>query len=244
MWKAWGAFVISLIILGFFGAYEAAVVFLKMPENAGLADILKTLTTLVAGYWIGSSKSSQDKDATIAQQAAAIPKPLIPAILIAALIAALCFSDRPASAAERPRRLPAKGANCIPYPQCLGGWTPSPSPPANDPISGITQFTVDDLSKAIGIASKPPALTAEIACFGLIRDGLMALQETSDTKGDGLATLYVKLVRINTLKQAIVGSSDCLAVCGRAESLVPVGILSRIPIGVVPTMCSVIKSAS
>ena len=72
--RDWGAFVVSIIILIFFGFYEFAIVFLKMPENAGLADILRTLTTLVAGYWIGSSNSSQKKDATNAanSQAAAV----------------------------------------------------------------------------------------------------------------------------------------------------------------------------
>jgi len=114
----------------------------------------------------------------------------------------------------------------------------------SNPLSSITQFTVGDLTKAIELASKPPAMTAEISCFGLIRDGLAALADNADTKGDGLATLYIKLARINELKKAIIASDDCLAVCGRATAMVPAGIFTRIPISVVPTMCSVIKAAT
>ncbi|HVO71289.1 MAG TPA: peptidoglycan-binding domain-containing protein [Aggregatilineaceae bacterium] len=304
MLKYWGAFVISLIILTFFGAYEYAVLYLKTPlnsaDNAGLVELLKTLTTLVAGFWIGSSKGSQDKDATIAQQAVntqealyaappaakAIRTPVAAFLVLAAVALALILSGQPASATAactppdlttdfgvasvlvkigilkpgtiQPEALTSgiktfQSQHGLPMDGIVGSKTRAAltdaycSPvaaPSGNPISGISQFTVDDLEKAIGIASKPPILTAEVACFGLIRDGLMALQDNADTTGDGLATVYVKAVRVNALKKAIVASDDCLAVCGRAESLVPTNILSRIPIGIVPTMCSVIKAAT
>jgi predicted Na+-dependent transporter len=67
--RDWGAFLVSLVILGFFGGYEVAVLFWKVPKDETLASILNNLVILVAGYWIGSSSGSQSKDAIIAAQA-------------------------------------------------------------------------------------------------------------------------------------------------------------------------------
>jgi len=61
--RDWGAFIISLIFLSFFGAYEAAVVFFKLPKDDGFQNILNNLAILVAGYWIGSSKSTSQNAA-------------------------------------------------------------------------------------------------------------------------------------------------------------------------------------
>ena len=60
------AFVISIIILGFFAAYEFAILFEKVAPNETLSGILNNLVMLVAGFWLGSSNSSQKKDAVIA----------------------------------------------------------------------------------------------------------------------------------------------------------------------------------
>jgi hypothetical protein len=67
--RDWGALVVSLILLGFFGAYEVAIIFLKLPKDDTMAGIVGNLVVLVAGYWIGSSSGSKSKDATIAAQA-------------------------------------------------------------------------------------------------------------------------------------------------------------------------------
>lgn len=236
-------------------------------KNMLIGALIGSVATACVQYLFGTTPQSAAKDATIGQMAIntqealhatpppeTIPGPASPrgpagpqgpqgshvaAFLLAALVSlAIVGQGQPASAADLRRGPPPKGVTC--------GWPPLPDcrVPTPNPISGITQFTVDDLTKAINIASKPPVLTAEVACFGLVRDGLAALQENADTTGDGLATIYVKLVRVNALKKAIISSDDCLAVCGRAESLVPVGILTHIPINIVPTMCSVIKAAT
>lgn len=63
--RDWGAFVVSLILLGFFGAYEVAVLFMKVPSNDSLSNILNNMLVLVAGYWIGSSLGSKNKDAAL-----------------------------------------------------------------------------------------------------------------------------------------------------------------------------------
>ena len=145
--RDWGVVSVSIIILGFFGAYEVAVVFLKMPENAGLADTLKILATWVAGYWLGSSRGSQGKDATIAQQAvntqealhATPPPPAAKApgtpvaafLALAAISLALLLSGQPASAASQPARPPRDGltrsSEAAARPSLNCGW-PVPDP--------------------------------------------------------------------------------------------------------------------
>jgi hypothetical protein len=69
--RDWGSFVVSLIILTFFGLYEVAILFQKVPKDDTLSGILNNLVVLVAGYWIGSSSGSKNKDAVIAQAATA-----------------------------------------------------------------------------------------------------------------------------------------------------------------------------
>lgn len=69
--RDWGAFVVSLILLGFFGTYEVAVLFMKVPSNDSLANILNNMLVLVAGYWIGSSLGSKNKDAALIATSAA-----------------------------------------------------------------------------------------------------------------------------------------------------------------------------
>lgn len=80
-----GAFAISIILVGLFALYEVAVLFLKVPADAGLSHTLDALIMLVAGYWIGSSSASKSKDAVIAGQlppvapVAPVPAPVNPA---------------------------------------------------------------------------------------------------------------------------------------------------------------------
>lgn len=119
--------------------------------------------------------------------------------------------------------------------------TPSGAPilPKSDPLS---QFTIGDLDEAIKEAGIDPPLVNEQQCFSLIRNGLAAVSANEGSKAAGLATLYVRLIRINQVKQSILSSDACLAVCGRATSIISVPILGRtIPVSLIPTLCSILK---
>lgn len=59
----YGPLAVSLIVLMLFAAVVAG---LTPAPDASVLDLLKVAVTLVLGYWIGSSSSSQSKDATIA----------------------------------------------------------------------------------------------------------------------------------------------------------------------------------
>lgn len=69
-----GAFVISVVItIAFIGVLSYAMIY-GIKDNQTLSILTGTLVssfTAVVQYWIGSSRSSQAKDATIATQAAA-----------------------------------------------------------------------------------------------------------------------------------------------------------------------------
>jgi hypothetical protein len=67
-----GALVVSLIVLGLFGAVVAHAV---PAPNETVATLLNNAVVLVLGYWIGSSHSSQAKDDTIATAIQATPPP-------------------------------------------------------------------------------------------------------------------------------------------------------------------------
>ena len=79
---AWGAPVVSVLVLATFG-YGMWVVF-HMPAGdasitqIGMVEALKVLATGVVGYWVGSSHSSQAKDAVIATavQGVGVTRPL------------------------------------------------------------------------------------------------------------------------------------------------------------------------
>jgi hypothetical protein len=72
--RIWAEFAVSLIFLAFFGAYEYAILYLKLPKDDTLSNILNNLTVLVAGYWIGSSKSSSANAQAAAEAIAKLPK--------------------------------------------------------------------------------------------------------------------------------------------------------------------------
>lgn len=151
------------------------------------------------------------------------------AVFAAALAALLLLPADPALAA-------ATGP-----PGRYGPETPSAAPilPKSDPLS---QFTIGDLDEAIKEAGIDPPLVNEQACFSLIRNGLAAVSADEGSKAAGLATLYVRLIRINQVKQSILASDACLAVCGRATSIISVPILGRaIPVSLIPTLCSILK---
>ena len=69
-------FVVAMIILILFAAYEVAVVFLKLPKDDTMAGFLNNLVMLVAGYYLGSSAGSKSKEATLSEQ---LPAPTNPA---------------------------------------------------------------------------------------------------------------------------------------------------------------------
>lgn len=153
------------------------------------------------------------------------------AALLAAALAVLLTG--PAAAAETgpPGRYepPAKSAA-------------APILPRSDPLS---QFTLGDLDEAIKEAGVDPALTNEQQCFSLIRNGLAAVSANEAAGPAGLATLYVRLIRINQVKQSILTSDACLAVCGRASSIISVPILGKaVPVSMIPTLCSILKQVT
>jgi len=186
--RDWGAFVISIILLGFFGYFEwwALNHTAASPSDQiilGLMTALTNLAFLVAGYWIGSSKSSQAKDATIAQQAEAIhaapaPEriaggagtPVAAFLVLAAVSIALLLSGQPASAASQPARLPRDGltrsSESAPRPShppnCWGPlcvWpTPLPPSPTNIPdvtdTKGILRLASDNKASLVDFLTK------------------------------------------------------------------------------------------
>lgn len=72
---AWGAPVISIVIVGLFGygywqAFHATMP--ADPVQIGMVELLKAATMSVVGYWVGSSVGSKSKDEALAA------RPLIP----------------------------------------------------------------------------------------------------------------------------------------------------------------------
>jgi hypothetical protein len=55
-----GSAFVTVVVLGLYGA---VVLGLAPKPDADLAETLKALVTLAAGYWIGSSSGSASKDA-------------------------------------------------------------------------------------------------------------------------------------------------------------------------------------
>ena len=70
-WRGFDEYTISLIVMGVW-VYEATI--MKITND----QLTNAAVMLVLGYWIGSSKSSQNKDATNASQAEAIAKLVTP----------------------------------------------------------------------------------------------------------------------------------------------------------------------
>jgi hypothetical protein len=71
---AWGALFVTLVVFGLYGG-GLAISALKpdLPPSFGnLMETVKTLAVLCAGFWVGSSNSSQKKDDTISQGTAAL----------------------------------------------------------------------------------------------------------------------------------------------------------------------------
>jgi len=86
--NGWGAYTISIIVLGFFGYTLWFATTHGLPKDDAsvqqLVGAMIAALSAVLGFWIGSSRSSQAKDDTIAQQASntqealrATPPPLI-----------------------------------------------------------------------------------------------------------------------------------------------------------------------
>src|ERR1700693_5206495 len=66
---AWGALFVTFVV---FGLYAAGLALSGMkpdlpPAFGNLMETIKTLAVLCAGFWVGSSNSSQQKDDTISQ---------------------------------------------------------------------------------------------------------------------------------------------------------------------------------
>jgi len=110
--REWGAFIVSIIVLGFFAYLLWFSTTHGLPkDDASVQQIVGALIAAlsgVLGYWIGSSKSSQAKDATNADQARALahfagpdkpasgPPPA--AALLIALVLAAAVLGRPGAA--------------------------------------------------------------------------------------------------------------------------------------------------
>ena len=75
-WREGGAFIVSIVVLGFFAYLLWFSTTHGLPkDDASVQQIVGALIAAlsgVLGYWIGSSKSSQAKDATNADQARAL----------------------------------------------------------------------------------------------------------------------------------------------------------------------------
>ena len=85
--SAWGAPIVSVLVLVTFGIVVALAMLRALPDSQGMTMLLGavvSLATTVVGYWCGSSASSQKKDDTIANaqtalansQPVASPKPV------------------------------------------------------------------------------------------------------------------------------------------------------------------------
>ena len=111
--REWGAFIVSIIVLGFFAYLLWFSTTHGLPkDDASVQQIVGALIAAlsgVLGYWIGSSKSSQAKDATNADQARALAHfagpdkpasgpPPAAALLIASFILAAAVLGRPGAA--------------------------------------------------------------------------------------------------------------------------------------------------
>jgi len=72
--NAFGALVVTVFIFALFGAglYLAAKNAALPPTASNLLETVKALAMVAAGYWLGSSNSSQKKDDTIAASSAAL----------------------------------------------------------------------------------------------------------------------------------------------------------------------------
>ena len=85
---AWGAPVVSVVVLATFGAMLGCLLTFHIPDSAlALSNVmlgtLGTLTSAVVNYWVGSSSGSRAKDAVIADTARSLavtttPKELSP----------------------------------------------------------------------------------------------------------------------------------------------------------------------
>jgi Co/Zn/Cd efflux system component len=85
-----GAFVTSIIVVLFFGGICGALFFFTIPQEMKemamlLLGILGAGFTQVIGYWLGSSSSSQKKDAVLAAQAATAQTAVVDTAKAAAL---------------------------------------------------------------------------------------------------------------------------------------------------------------
>jgi hypothetical protein len=72
----WGAPIVSMFSLALLGA-ALGFAYLEKNENllVILTGVIATNATMVVGYYVGSSASSQDKDATISAQLPQQPPP-------------------------------------------------------------------------------------------------------------------------------------------------------------------------
>jgi len=156
--NGWGAFAISVVVLGFFGYLLWFATARGLPkDDASAQQLVGALIAALSGvlnFWIGSSRSSQAKDDTIAQQATntqealratpppttgALPSPptttatatgtpVAAFLALSAVSLALLLSGQPASAASQPA--PAQLTRRADLPRQIGpncGW-PVPEP--------------------------------------------------------------------------------------------------------------------
>lgn len=83
---AWGAPVVSVIVMVTFGVMAYLVMFRAVPEGSmnlaqGLLEALKTLGIVVVSYWCGSSAGSARKDDRLANM---VPVPPSPGVVVPA----------------------------------------------------------------------------------------------------------------------------------------------------------------
>lgn len=82
-----GAFVISVIVVGIFGAVLCYTMIHGAKDDPTLQSLIGALTTafsMVVGYWIGSSSGSKQKDALLADHTQRLlsPPPPSPAPVV------------------------------------------------------------------------------------------------------------------------------------------------------------------
>jgi ABC-type sugar transport system permease subunit len=83
--SAWGALLVTVSV---FALFAVGLVFSALSQNpptafSNLMETVKALAMVCAGYWVGSSNSSQKKDETIAQNSVALAnsQPITPSPL-------------------------------------------------------------------------------------------------------------------------------------------------------------------
>jgi len=159
--RDWGAFVVSIILLGMFGYMLWHVLEFSVSKDdtmtPALLQVLQSLVTLVAGYWIGSSSSSRSKDLAMnndlnnnGHNAAPHAPAVVPALLAAFVALAVLLATY--GHAE------ARQAKHFPFPVPIPAPAPSPSGTSAVELQGIIQNKASILEtlSAIDAADRQP----------------------------------------------------------------------------------------